>query len=98
MESLTELTEHVDKFIVMVTFTEEGTGKSAATSWSGSVLAEPFKVSVTGADSTVLGLPFIGEISVSRHDGTPMPDEPIEVCLSQFKVTCGFQGTRPNAY
>ena len=32
----------------------------------------------------MVGLPYSGEISVAQHDGTPVPDEPLSLCVSLY--------------
>ena len=39
---------------------------------------------VRGSDSAMVGLSYSGEISVAQHDGTPVPDEPLSLCVSLY--------------
>ena len=55
---------------------EEGTGSESETSWGGSLEEEPF--------TAMVGLSYSGEISVAQHDGTPVPDEPLSLCVSLY--------------
>ena len=52
--------------------------------WSGSLLEEPFKLTLSGPDSSLVGLPYTGEIALTQHDGTPIREEPVSVCVSLY--------------
>ena len=65
----------------------EGTGTKEEVSWRGSLEDKPLKLDVIGSTSfTIGGLPYTGEISATNHDGTPLEDEPIAVCVSLYRV------------
>ena len=86
-EKLMELTEKIGTFDLKVVFTEEGTGTQEEISWKGSLEDLPFKLDVTGPSSfTIGGLPYTGEISVVHHGGAPLIYEPINVCVSLYRV------------
>ena len=86
-EKLMELTEKIGTFDLKVVFTEEGTGTQEEVSWKGSLVDLPFKLDVSGPTSfTIGGLPYTGEISVVHHGGAPMKYEPINVCVSLYRV------------
>ena len=85
-EDLREVTENNDDLELQVTFAEEGTGTLAESHWSGRVAKEPFKMEVKGPETAMIGLPVTVEVLVSAHDGSPLVDEPVNVCVSLFKV------------
>ena len=91
-EKLMELTEKIGTFDLKVVFTEEGTGTQEEVSWKGSLVDLPFKLDVSGSPSfTIGGLPYTGEISVVHHNGAPIRNEPINVCVALFKVNNNVQ-------
>ena len=59
-EKLLELTELTENFELSVTFSEEGTDSQGEASWSGSLEEEPFKLTVSGPASAMVGLPYTG--------------------------------------
>ena len=86
-QKLMELTEKIGTFDLKVVFTEEGTGTQEEVSWKGSLEDKPLKLDVIGSTSfTIGGLPYTGEISATNHDGTPLANEPIGVCVSLYRV------------
>ena len=60
-ENLLELTELTENFALSVRFSEEGTGSLGEASWSGSLEKEPFRLTVSGPASAMVGLPYTGE-------------------------------------
>ena len=84
-ENLLELTEKtLTDFGLAVRFSEEGTASQGEATWSGSLTVEPFNLAVSGPDSSMVGLPYTAEISLTQHDGTPIPAELITVCVSLY--------------
>ena len=45
---------------------------------------QPFNLAVSGPESAMVGLPYTGEITLTQHDGTPMTEEPVSVCVSLY--------------
>ena len=86
-EKLMELTEKIATFDLKVVFTEAGTSTTEEVAWKGSLEDNPFILDVTGSTSfTIGGLPYTGEISATQHDGAPIENELLDVCVSLFKV------------
>ena len=83
-KNLLELTEKIDNFQLSVRFSEEVTGTQGEASWGGSLVDKPFNLAVSGPESAMVGLPYTGEITLTQHDGTPMTEEPVSVCVSLY--------------
>ena len=81
-----KLTEKVDKFDLNVEFEEEGTGIIEKSKWSGRLEDEAIRLKFGSSSGqfTVGGFPYVGELDVSRHDGSPREDD-IEICVQLFK-------------
>ena len=86
-----DLTEYRDMFKLAVAFEEQGTrAVEKAELFANVVNQEIVLESRMQTSWPYIGSPYIGELLVKNHDGSPVIGEVVELCVELYSIKCRF--------